>query len=382
MPSPGVVRVAVVTESFLPHVNGVTNSVLRVLEQLAAAGHETVVVAPGSGGPSEYAGAEVVRLPSVPLPGAGDFDVSLAGTRTVATALEAFGPDVVHLASPFAVGPPTLRAADRLGVPVVSVFQTDVAGFAQRYGFGLAEGWAWRRLERIHGAADRTLVPSSATLAQLQEHGVPRLSLWPRGVDTARFDPAHRDEAWRRRVGAGRPVLVGYVGRLAPEKEVEQLRALAGLPDVRVVVVGDGPSRAELETALPDAAFLGFLDGPELSRAVASLDVMVHPGRYETFCQSVQEALASGVPVVAPAAGGPRDLVSSSRTGWLYEPGDQLDLRDRVRDLTGDDAKRRAMGLAARASVQHRTWPVVVGALVRHYEAAIRRRSSHASGVA
>jgi phosphatidylinositol alpha 1,6-mannosyltransferase len=365
----------VVSESFLPQVNGVTNSVLRVLEHLRAAGHQATVLAPGEGGVDSYSGFPVAHLPSVRMPRYADVAVSLAGTRTLAAALERFEPDVVHLAGPFAVGPPTLRAADRLGVPVVSVFQTDFAGFARQYGFTVAESWVWRRLQRIHGNADRTLVPSTPTLSMLREHEIPRLALWPRGVDAERFNPRHRSEAFRSRlVGAG-DVLVGYVGRLAQEKEVDHLRALVGLPGVRLVIIGDGPARAELARALPDATFLGFLGGSDLSVAAASLDVMVHTGRHETFCQSVQEALASGVPVVAPASGGPLDLVDPSRTGWLYTPGDLDDLRDRVRDLAGDEAKRRAMGRAARESVAHRTWPEVGRALVRHYRSALGHSS-------
>jgi phosphatidylinositol alpha 1,6-mannosyltransferase len=375
------VRVAIVTESFLPHVNGVTNSVLRVLEHLEATGHEALVVTPIAGGPSHYAGARVVTLASLPMPGYSQVEISLAGTRTLKDVLEAFGPDVVHLASPFVVGPPTTRAAAKLNIPVVAVFQTDMAGFAARWGWQAAENWVWRRIERIHGAADRTLAPSRATLEQLEAHGIPRLALWPRGVDAEAFHSRHRDEAWRRSVGNGRPLLVGYVGRLAPEKEVEQLRALSGLEGVRVVVVGDGPSRDELQRSMPDAAFVGFLSGAELSRAIASLDVMVHTGRHETFCQTIQEAMASGVPVVAPAAGGPLDLVDPSRTGWLYPPGDALALRDHVRDLAGDDHKRRMMGQAARDAVAHRSWPSVMRSLMHHYRAVIAERSTRYSGV-
>jgi len=204
----------------------------------------------------------------------------------------------------------------------------------------------------------------------LDDHGIPRVSLWPRGVDSRRFSPTHRSESLRASWAPGR-VIVGYMGRLAPEKEVDQLRALVDMPNVHLVVIGDGPSRRDLERALPSATFTGFLAGEQLSSAVASLDVMVHTGRHETFCQSVQEALASGVPVVAPGAGGPLDLVDPSRNGWLYEPGDSIDLRDRVRDLAGDDAKRRAMGAAARQSVLGRTWPSVMSQLEQHYADAV-----------
>ena len=176
--------------------------------------------------------------------------------------------------------------------------------------------------------------------------------------------------------------MIGYVGRLAPEKQVEDLRAVADLPGTKLVIVGDGPSRAALEKLLPNATFLGFQSGDELAESYASFDVFVHPGENETFCQTVQEALASGVPVVATGRGGPLDLVQNSRTGWLYRPGDLDDLRARVLDLTGDAAKRRAFALAARDSVAHRTWASLGDELLGHYADAIalkrgaRRRRS------
>ena len=137
------------------------------------------------------------------------------------------------------------------------------------------------------------------------------------------------------------------------------------------MIVGDGPQRATLEEALPDAVFTGFLGGEELARAVASFDLFVHPGEFETFCQTIQEAMASGVPVVATGRGGPLDLVENSRTGWLYQPGDLAGLRAHVMDLIGDDAKRRAFAAAAHASVQDRTWPALSAELVRHYRSVI-----------
>jgi phosphatidylinositol alpha 1,6-mannosyltransferase len=368
------VRVAIVTESFLPQVNGVTNSVLRVVEHLCERGHDVLVIAPGLTGPAEYRGAPVVRIPAVDLPVVNSLPIGLP-TRTVLTAMTAFGPDVVHLASPFVVGARGLAAARRLRVPSVAVYQTDIAGFATAYGLGLGARAAWRWVRRLHCKADRTLAPSTHSVQNLRAHGIPRVHKWGRGVDVDRFSPVHADPALRAELAPNGELLVGFVGRLAPEKEVDRLVALAGLDGVRVVVVGDGPELELLRERISNAAFLGARYGEELSAAYASLDVFVHTGPYETFCQAVQEAMASGLPVLAPDAGGPRDLVLPGRTGYLLpadRPAFENELVARVNDLR-DPALRARLGHKARKVVLGRTWSAVCAELVGHYEAVTGR---------
>ncbi|WP_218129696.1 glycosyltransferase family 4 protein [Pseudonocardia oroxyli] len=368
-------RVAIVSECFLPVMNGVTHSVLRVLEHLRAGGHEVLVIAPGADEPTSWEGVPVVRVPAVELPVVSSMPVGVPSRRIV-KALRAFRPDVVHLAAPFVVGARGLWAARRLGIPTVAVYQTDVAGFASSYGLGLTARAAWRWTCMLHAQADRTLAPSSWATEALRERGVPRVHQWARGVDTRRFTPGKRSAAVRAALAPHGELLVGYVGRLAPEKQVERLASLAGMPGVRLVVVGAGPSEERLRTALPDAAFLGFRGGDELAEIYASLDVFVHTGPAETFCQAVQEGLASGLPVVAPDAGGPRDLVLPGRTGYLVplppedEPG-WPDLRVAV-DRLRDPALRAEYGSAARRSVLRRTWGAVCDELVCHYGEVLR----------
>ncbi|ALU39519.1 alpha-mannosyltransferase [Kocuria flava] len=372
-------RVALVAEQFLPHMNGVTHSVLRVLEHLRARGHDAEVIAPSYGpagsAPADLDGVPVHRLPALPLTGYPDVRVAGGTVARVRRLLERIGPDVVHAASPFVLGRRAVVAADQLGLPCVAVYQTDVPGYAAKYGAPFLEQLLWSRVRSMHELATLTLAPSTASVRQLAEHGVPDVRLWRRGVDAVRFAPAHRDERWRREVGGGRR-LVGYVGRIAPEKQVEDLAAVADLPGTRLVVVGSGPEEEALRRRLPGAHFTGFLGGAQLARVMASLDVFVHPGEFETFCQTVQEAMASGVPVVATGRGGPVDLVDSSRTGWLYPPGDLGALRDRVADLTGDEAKRAAFGAAARAAVRGRTWEALGDELLGHYRDAAALRAT------
>lgn len=372
---PGRVRVAVITESFLPHMNGVTGSVLQIREHLQRRGHDVFVVAPGVR--RHELGMPGRAVASFPLPRYPAVRVAVPPAASIARDLARFGADVVHLASPFLLGWQGVLAAESRRLPSVAVYQTDVIAYAARYGLPQATALAEAQVRRLHRRATLTLAPSAAAHSQLHALGIDRVALWGRGVDGQRFTPERRDDAWRARIAPGE-VIVGYVGRLAPEKQVEDLVALQGTPGIRLVIVGDGPARPALEQLLPDAVFLGHLDGEALATALASFDVFVHPGESETFGQTIQEAQASGVPVVATGIGGPVDLVRSSVDGWLYRPGDADDLRARVVDLVGDDAKRRAFAQAARSAVSGRTWDALADRLLEHYDraAVLNRRDA------
>jgi phosphatidylinositol alpha 1,6-mannosyltransferase len=370
------VRVAIVAESFLPNVNGVTNSVLRVIEHLRRTGHEALIIAPDTprGEPAAdkvHDGVRVHRVPSRMFPKITSLPLGVPRFRLVGV-LRGFEPDVVHLASPALLGYGGLHAARFLGVPTVAVFQTDVAGFAESYGIGFAARAACAWTRHLHGRADRTLAPSTAAMENLTAQGIPRIHKWARGVDITGFAPSARDDGLRRRWSPdGKPV-VGFVGRLAPEKHVERLAALARREDLQVVIVGDGVNRAKLELDMPSAVFTGALYGEQLAAAYASMDVFVHPGEHETFCQAVQEAMASGLPVIAPNAGGPRDLVAPYRTGLLLSV-DEFDARlpASVDHLI---AERHRYSVAARRSVLNRTWPAICDELLGHYDDVIGQR--------
>lgn len=369
---PEGVRIAIVAESFLPSVNGVTTSVLHVAHHLAAAGHQVNVIAaaPARGLTAvALAGcqADVSWLPSLAVPGYPTLRWAAPGVARLRGLLADLAPDVVHLAAPFVLGWDAVRAARSLGIPTVAVYQTDVPSYAAHYGIAALEPWLWSRVRDIHGIADRTLAPSSSSANQLRRQHVPRVHRWARGVDASSFHPDRRDPALRREWAPNGEVLVGYVGRLAAEKQVEDLRLLEGLDGARLIVIGDGPRRLKLERMLPSASFCGWRGGADLARAVASLDVVVHPGQHDTFGQTIQEAMASGVPVVAVAQGGPLDLVEHGRTGLLYPVG-RLDLlRDQVTRLLLHPDERRDFGVAGRAVVRDRSWSRMTQVLLQHY---------------
>ena len=363
-------RVAIVAESFLPQVNGVTNSVLRVLDYLKKNSHEAIILAPDSNGsPLEYAGFEVLPIPAVNLKGL----IPLALPQQLAKAkLIEFNPDVIHLASPALLGNYIAKFARRSEIPTLSVYQTDLAGFANNYGLQLANSSLSKFVAKVHSNTDRTLAPSSSACEYLTGLGVTEVKLWQRGVDSERYKPENRSNVLRAQLLGNRPdrTLIGYIGRLAHEKRLEDLIDLDSQDGVQLVIVGDGPIRSRLERKLPNAIFTGFKSGSDLAQMYASLDIFIHTGQHETFCQSIQEALASGVPVIAPNLGGPIDLVQNGITGYLINTGNYKEIRRVVKLIqnSNPDALRKL----TRDSVIQRTWNSINQELIQHYRDLIR----------
>jgi phosphatidylinositol alpha 1,6-mannosyltransferase len=369
-------RVAIITESFPPDLNGVAHSVQRVAEMLVERGHEPLVIAPRPARDAKDPGSfpyPVVRVPAIPLPGYPSFRLGLP-SRRVSDELIKHRAEVVHLASPAFLGAHGSNVARRLGLPAIAVFQTDLPSYARAYRLGQAgEAFAWRWLRDIHNDAARTLAPSTITATGLLGHGINNVWLWGRGVDTVRFDPARRSAQIRAELAPGGELIAGYVGRLATEKRVELLAGITGLNGVRLVIVGAGPAEPYLRQHLPGAVFLGERRGDELAAIFASLDIFVHSGPYETFGQTLQEAAASGLPVIAPAAGGPLDLVDDGVTGFLVPPGDPGAFTVAVARLAADPATRQAFGAAGRRKVLGRSWPALTDELIGHYAAVTGR---------
>jgi phosphatidylinositol alpha 1,6-mannosyltransferase len=362
-------RIAVVTEAFLPQVNGVTNSVLRLLEFCKAQGHDVLIIAPESeGAPSEYLGYKIKHVPSISMKKLIPMAVP---KKYLEPLLEGFAPDVIHLASPIFLGHYVARIARKMGIPTVSVYQTDIAGFARHYGLTIAHNTLKKWVSRIHQATDITLAPSKWACRDLEQSGVKNVRLWKRGVDLVNFTPSRRDESLRANIAGGKKkFIIGYVGRIANEKRIDDLKILDQQDDIQLVVVGDGPAAPRIKRELPGARFVGYQSGTELARYVASFDIFVHTGKHETFCQGIQEALASGVPVIGPDTGGPVDLIEHGITGLLIDTADAHELLEAVATLR-NHSSFDLMQLAARRSVEHRTWDYINSQLISHYQDAI-----------
>ncbi|WP_307199810.1 glycosyltransferase [Nocardioides zeae] len=353
-------RIAVVTESFYPATDGTTTTVRNLVDRLVDRGHTVRLVAPAPGLTS-YRGVEIVRVRALDKPG-----------RQVRAALEGFAPDLVHVTSSLELGPTigrkALKHARRLGVPTLVVQQTPVSDLA-------APLWQAKVAER----ADRVLVTARWMQERLAALDVDA-ALWSPGVDTAAFSPALRDtwlhNSWARARARGGPrVVVGYVGALEKDHGVRRLPALAALPGVRLVVVGQGTQHDWLAHRITGVAGSGKLAGPlaagDLATAVASLDVLVHPGEQLTCAHALREAGASGVPVVAARTGGARDVVHHLESGLLVDVTDQRALADAVGAVVAD-RRRGLLGAHGRGLAEQRTWRDAVDELVEvHYGAVL-----------
>lgn len=369
-------RVALFSEVFLPKVDGIVRTLTKALDHLAARGHEGLLFAP-AGGPERYGSTRVIGLEGNSFPLYPDLTL-VSPAVDVMPELEAFDPDVVHVVGPVSLGLAGIRQARALRRPIVASYHTDLPGFATRWGFGLLRTPLRALLTWVHNQADLTLCPSSATRDDLESAGVQNVEIWSRGVDSSIFAPARRSRAWRERLSGGRPnaPLLLFVGRLSPEKRVEWLRPLIdAIPSANLAVVGDGPSRPALERLLAPTptVFTGWLSGADLAAAYASADIFVFPGANETFGNVALEAMASGLPVVAPRAGGLTDSVLDGETGLLFEPEDCGAFVMAARWLAQDARFRRRLGSQARARAQRRTWSATLDTLLGWYDELARR---------
>jgi len=375
-------KVAIVTESFLPQINGVTNSVLRILESLGAGGHEALVIAPESvGTPKEYVGYKVKTIPALPIQNVIPIGMPIGlPNRRLEHLIDGFSPDVIHLASPMLLGMHTAKIAKKLNIPTLSVYQTDMAGFASHYGFDIAHTSLRKLVGKIHSQTDRTLAPSRSACYELKSQGVPEVYLWQRGVNLELFNPSARSESLRKYWDpTGKRTIIGYVGRLAKEKRISDLKYIDRDPSNLLIITGDGPAKEKLKKELPNAIFMGHKNGNDLAEIFASLDLFIHPGPNETFCQAVQEALSSGTPCIVPTTGGPADLVNHGKTGYvinIHRP-DDLDAAVMHFKLRND---RVNMALQARQSVLTRTWSAINAQLMNHYDEILLNRTNYADG--
>jgi glycosyltransferase involved in cell wall biosynthesis len=376
-------RVAYFTESLLPHVDGVSLTLVRLFATLEREGVDFRVYSPFEPGDAVSWGDRVRGVRYAHVPRRPEYRVSLPPPRGAAAELAAWRPDLVHVVSPTPMAIWAQRWARRAGVPAVASFHTHFVSYFRYYGAPWAERGGWAALRWFYRRCARVYAPSHSIIRELAAHGITHVDLWTRGIDLARFSPARRDAALRAELGVSDEVpLLLLVSRLVKEKDLADLvevdRLLRGRGvSFRLALVGDGPMRAELEALLPHAHFAGHQAGTELARWYASADVFVFPSTTETFGNVVLEALASGLPAVVVDRGGPPDQIEGGETGYIARANDAADLAGRVGALLTDAALRRAMGERAReAATREHDWEAINRRLIEGYRRVIAREAA------
>lgn len=369
-------RIALFTETFLPRIDGTVTRLCHTLRHLRQAGHQALLIAP-KGGLSEFEGASIHGVPGFPFPLYPELKLSIP-LPSIGKTLAAFRPQLVHAMHPVLLGSSAFHYSAKYGLPLVVSYHAQLPKWLHYYGLGRLEPLVWRATRAAYNRADLVLATSQVMQTALQRHGLERVQLWPRGVDTEGFHRRYASEQMRARLTQGNPrdKLLLYVGRLSAEKDIEQCRpVLQALPGVRLALVGDGPHRRKLEERFAGTPtyFAGYLKGAELAAAYASADVFFLPSRTETLGLVLLEAMASGCAVVAVAAGGISDIVQDGITGRLYQPGDEAGAIAAVRELLYDPAKREKLSNSARIDAEGWSWGAATRRLEDFYRALIRR---------
>lgn len=385
-------RVAVVTETYPPEVNGVAATIARVVDGLRQRGHQLQLVrprqdsAPGSAAAAQAAlPLDEVLLRGLPIPRYPQLKMGLPARRALLRLWTAQRPDVVHLVTEGPLGWSALQAATKLRLPVVSDFRTNFHAYSAHYGVGWLRMPVMAYLRKFHNRTACTMVPTATLQRELASAGFERLRVVARGVDTRLFNPGRRSDALRARWGAGPETVVALcVGRLAPEKNLgtvlaaaEAMAAARGsaaagtAPQLRLVLVGDGPERARLQQRCPEAVFAGLRRGEDLAAHYASADVFLFPSTTETFGNVVPEAMASGLAVLAYDHAAAGQLIQAGINGLLVHLDDTAAFCRTAQRLATTPLYLRALGLQARATALRLGWGHIVEAIEQAYGAAL-----------
>ncbi|MBS9402641.1 glycosyltransferase family 1 protein [Halomonas sp. TRM85114] len=377
-------RIALVSETWSPDINGVAHTLKQIDNELRSRGHALQLIRPrpadGSYSRADGMDAEL-QVRGMSVPSYRQVRFGIPDTRAIVRLWREQRPDVVYLATQGPLGWSAQRAAQRLSIPVVGGWHTNFDHYCTDYGLAWLTPLVMQRLRTFHNRCAATLVPTRQQANRLSDQGFDNLRIMARGIDGECFSPVKRDPALRQWWGADAhgPVAL-HVGRLAPEKNLDQLREtfhamLAARPDLTLVVVGDGPGRQALQKALPEAYFTGFIDLESLTRHYASADIFVFPSLSETWGNVVLEAMASGLAVVTYRHAAGDELIDNDLTGVSLPTDDTAGFRDAAANLCLHSARYARLGRAARTRALTYRWSAITDDFIATLEFA--RESRH-----
>ncbi len=364
-------KLAIVTETFYPQIDGIVTRLTATVDWLIQeAGLEILVIAPEMG-IKEYKGARVEGIPGQTFflyPG----KKFAFPTKKVDRLLREYQPDLVHVVNPAFLGVSGVYAANRHKWPLLASYHTHVPIYADYYRLPWLKPALWWYFRKLHNKADLNLCTSNSVSKDLKEQNFHNVHVWQRGVDTKKYHPGNYDQAMRERLTNGHPEkkLLLYVGRIAPEKELEKVRdVLEASDEFCMAMVGDGPHRPALEKYFKgtQTVFTGFLQGEELAQAYASSDIFIFPSTTETLGLVILEAMASGLPIVAAKSGPTEEQINDGMTGVLYNPKKKGEFVQKVLTLE-NESYRQTLSEQARASSRHFSWEAQAEQLLGYYK--------------
>ncbi|HKK45080.1 MAG TPA: glycosyltransferase family 1 protein [Balneolaceae bacterium] len=371
-------RVAIFTGNYNHIQDGVSLTLNRLVAFLEEKGVPVIVFGPTIENPAIDHEGEFVSVPSIPMPGRPEYRVTVGFPESAQNRLREFNPTLVHLATPDLLGFRAMRWAQANNIQIIASYHTHFTSYLKYYNLDMLKMLGWKYLAWFYSQCKHVYVPSPSMADELNEEGIDEgIRIWARGVNTDQFSPDFRDLEWRRSIGfKDTDKVVTFVSRLVWEKNlqtfVDATKKLKQTHDnVKVMVVGDGPAKKELEHMLPDAHFTGFITGDKLSRAYASSDVFLFPSETETFGNVTLEAMSSGLPCVVADATGSRSLVESGVNGFLAPPRDTTAFAECVAKITDDESLWEVMSKAARQKALAYSWENVNGKLLENYKEAL-----------
>lgn len=372
-------RIALTTGNYNHIPDGVSLTLNRLVRYLMSNGHEVLVFAPSKNPPAFEHEGRLCVVPSVSMPRREEYRISCGLSDEAREQLRMFKPDIIHIATPDALGFQTLMYALQRRIPVVSSYHTHFTSYMDYYGLSIIEPIMWKYFRWFYAQTEHVYVPSPSMVDMLSEHGFrDNMRIWARGIELDRFNPSRRSQAWRTSKGVQEDdILVTMVSRLVWEKEMDTLRNTFELlhekyPRVKTMVVGDGPALAEMSATMPDTMFAGYLDGEDLARAYASSDIFVFPSISETFGNVTLEALASGIPAVVANAQGNQSLVRHGKNGFLVTPKNHVEFSGAIGMLISNSKLRADFSENALSFAQQFSWSKILSGLVEDYYDAIK----------
>ncbi|WP_077620812.1 glycosyltransferase family 4 protein [Bacillus sinesaloumensis] len=371
-------KIAIFTDTYYPEVNGVARTLKRFTDFLEEQGIDVKVFAPMSGS-NEYVSSHIHRFKSLSFFLYPECRLAFPNMPQIRSELEKFSPDIIHVATPFNIGFCGVHYAKKLNIPLVGSYHTDFDYYLQFYDLQFLSNPLWSYMRWFHRPFQKLYVPSLVTKKQLENKGFGQIEIWTHGVDSELFNPYYDKVAVRKKHHVSRKFMLTYVGRLAPEKNIEILVEVAkSLPaqwseQIQWVIVGDGPSRSKMEEEAPtNMIFTGFLRGTDLAEVYAASDIFVFPSSSETFGNVILESMASSTPVIAVKAGGVQNIVQEGMTGYLCEPGNSGGITEAILQLLENDGNRNRMGMEGRKYALSQKWDIIFERLLYSYSTVLK----------